>query len=113
MTAEMAIATWDVVVQCLAVADFESLRKATGQTAKAAANFNNCAGGFVAEDARGRDGAVLDFFDFGGANAADGDFHQEFICADGRDGHGFEAEVVNAAINDGAHGFGDAGHSEI
>ena len=64
----------------------------------------------MAEDARGRDGAVLDFFDVGGADAADGDLHQQFIGADARDGDGFEAEVVDAAINDGAHGFGDGEH---
>ena len=30
--------------------------------------------------------------------------------ADARDGDGFEAQVVDAAINDGAHGFGDVEH---
>jgi hypothetical protein len=65
----------------------------------------------VAEDARGRDGAVLDFFDVRRADAANGDFDEEFVRADARDGDGFEAEVVDAAINDGAHGFGDGGHA--
>ena len=73
----------------------------------------NHAGGFVAEDARRRHGAVLDFFDVGGADAAHGDFDEEFVGADGRDGDGFEAEVVDAAIDDGAHGFGDVRHGEI
>ena len=61
----------------------------------------------MAEDARGRDRAVLDFFDVGGADAADGDLDEEFMGAEARDGHGFEAQVVHAAINDGAHGFGN------
>jgi len=67
----------------------------------------------VAEDARGRDGAVQDFFDVGGADAADGDADEEFVRANVRDGHGFEAQVVDAAINDGAHGFGDGEHAQI
>ena len=52
----------------------------------------------------------MDFFDVGGADAADGDLDEQFIRADARDGDGFEAEVVDAAINDGAHGFGYVGH---
>ncbi len=67
----------------------------------------------MAEDARRGDGAVLDFFDVGGADAADGDLDQQFIRADARDGDGFEAEIVDAAINDGAHGLWDVEHGEI
>ena len=67
----------------------------------------------MAEDARGRDGAVLDFFDVGGADAADGDLDEEFARPDARDGDDFEAEVVDAAINDGTHGLGDVGHGEF
>jgi hypothetical protein len=59
------------------------------------AHADDGAGGFVAEDARGRDGAVLDFFDVGGADAADGDFDEQFVRADARDGDGFDAEVVD------------------
>ena len=70
------------------------------------------AGGFVAVDARGRDGAVPDFFDVGGADAADGDLDEQFVPADARDGDGLEAEVVHTAIDDGAHGFGDDEHAE-
>ena len=32
--------------------------------------------------------------------------------ADARDGDGFEAQVVDAAINDGAHGFGNDEHGK-
>ena len=78
-----------------------------------ATDFDDGAGGFVAEDARGRDGAVLDFFDVGGADAADGDLDEEFAGGNPRDGDGFEAQVVDAAINDGAHGFGNFEHSEV
>jgi hypothetical protein len=119
VAAEMALQAGDVMVQSDAVADFEaaqetargeSLRTATSPTG---ADFHNRAGGFVAEDARGRDGAVLDFFDVGGADAADGDFDEEFVRADARDGNGFEAEVVDDAINDGAHGFRDVEHPQF
>ncbi len=64
----------------------------------------------MAEDARRRHGAVMDFFDVGRADAADGDLDEQFVRADARDGHGFEAQVVDAAINDGAHGFRDHEH---
>jgi hypothetical protein len=67
----------------------------------------------MTEEARGRHGAVLDFFDVGGADAAHGDLDEEFVGADAGDGDGFEAEVVHAAIDDGAHGFGYVRHGEI
>ncbi len=67
----------------------------------------------MAEDARGRHGAVLDFFDVGGADAADGDLDEEFMGAEARDGHGFDAQVVDAAINDGAHGLGNVRHDKL
>ena len=37
----------------------------------------------------------------------------EKVGADAGDGDGFEAEVVDAAIDDGAHGFGDVRHGRI
>ena len=67
----------------------------------------------MAKNARGRDGAVLDFFDVGGTDAAGGDADEEFAGADAGDGDGFEAEIVCAAIDDGTHGFGDVGHRGI
>ena len=67
----------------------------------------------MAEDSRRRHGAGLDFFDVGGADAAGGDFDEQFVGADARDGDGFEAQVVHAAIDDGAHGFGDVRHGGI
>ena len=75
------------------------------------ADLNNRAGAFVAEDARRRDSTVLDFFDIGGANTADGDLDKQFVLAEARDGNGFEAEIVDTAIDDGAHGFGNGEHA--
>jgi hypothetical protein len=103
--AEMAVKTRHMMMQCDAVAGLEPPEART--------NFYNGAGGFVAENARGRHGAVLDFFDVGGADAADGHPDQQFIRANARDGHGFEAQIVHAVINDGTHGLWDDEHAEI
>jgi hypothetical protein len=54
----------------------------------------------------------MDFFYVGRADAADGDLDEQFIFTDARDGDRFEAQVVDAAINDGAHGFWNGGHAE-
>jgi hypothetical protein len=35
------------------------------------------------------------------------------VGADARDRDGFEAQVIDAAIDDGAHGFGDVRHGGI
>jgi hypothetical protein len=94
------------MVQRHAVADFEITNPRFPDT-----DFDNRAGGFVAEDARRRDGAVMDFIDVGRADAADGDLDEQLVRANARDGHGFEAQVVDAAINNGAHGFRDGEHT--
>jgi len=106
MAAEMAFQARHVMVQRNAIADFEAAREAARPTTDA----DDGSGGFVSENARRRDGAVLDFFDVGGANAAHGDLDEEFMGADAGDGHGFQTQIVPAAIDDGAHGFGDVGH---
>ena len=67
----------------------------------------------MAEDARGRDGAVMDFLDVSRADATHGDLDEQLAGADARDRNGFEAQVVDAAINDGAHGFRDGGHGKL
>ncbi len=105
VAAIMAIHAGDVVVESDAVAGLK-LRLF-------AADLDDGAGGFVAEDARGRDGAVLDFFYVGGADAAGGDFDEEFVAANARDGDSFCAEVVGAAVDCGAHGFWDRKHEII
>jgi hypothetical protein len=84
-----------------------SVRRRGRGRRKASAYFDDDAGGFVSEDARGWQGAEVDFLDVGGADATDGDFDEEFAGVDGRDGDGFEAEIVGAAINDGGHGGGE------
>ena len=107
MPAKMAVQARHVMVQGDAVADFPP------QIRDPRPQLRNHAGGFVSEDARGRDGAELDFLDVGGADAAGGDADEEFAGADARDGNGFDAQVVDAAIDDGAHGFGDVRHGAI
>ena len=109
MAAEMTVQARHVMVQRNAVADFEAAREATRPTADA----DDGSGGFMSENAGRGDGAVLDFFDVGGADAAGGDPDEEFVGADGGDGDGFEAQIVDAMIDDGAHGFGDVRHGEI
>ena len=88
-----------------AVADLEIFYSRT--------DFYNCAGGFMAEDSRRRHGAISDFLEVGRADAAHSDLDEQFVRADARDGDGFEAQIVDAAINDGAHGFRDGGHEKL
>jgi len=99
MAAGMAMETGHVMVQGHAVAGPE--------TARAVADADDGPGGFVAEDARGRDSTIMDLLDVGGANAAGGDADEEVAGADAGDGKGFEAEVIGAAIDNGAHGLGN------
>jgi hypothetical protein len=103
----MAIEARDMVVQGDAVANLPP------QTRDPRPQLRNYAGGFVSEDARWRHGAMLDLFDVGGADATHGDLDEQFVGADAGDGDGFEAQVVNAAIDDGAHGFGDVRHANF
>lgn len=77
------------------------------------ADLDDGAGGFVAEDARWGDGAVLDFFDIGRADAAGGNFDEEFVTANARDGNSLDLQIIRAAINGGAHGFGNGDHRMI
>jgi hypothetical protein len=107
VAAKMAVQARHVMVERHAVANLPS------QFRDARPELGNHAGGFVSKNARRRHGAVLDFFDVGGADAAHGDFDEQFVGADARDGDGFEAEIVDAAIDDGAHGFGDVGHGNV
>ena len=92
----------DVMVQGHAFAEAEA--------AHARADLHDGAGGLVAEDARWRDGAVLDFLYVRRADAAHGHAHEQFVRADARHGDSLEAEVVGTAIDDGAHRFGNRQH---
>ncbi len=95
VAAEMAVQAGHVMVERHAVADFEFPH--------ALADARDGAGGFVAENARRRHGAVLNFFDVSGADAAHGHLDQQVPRPEARDGHGLQAEVVGPAVNDGAH----------
>lgn len=105
MATVMAIEARHVMVQRDAVAE--------AKPADARAHFYDGAGGFVTKYARRRDGAVFDFLDVRGANAANGDANEQFLRADARNGEGFEAKVIRAAIDDGGHGFGDVEHGRV
>jgi hypothetical protein len=97
MAAGVAFEARDVVMERDTVAETELFY--------ARADTDDDAGGFVSENARRRHGAVVDFFDIRRANAASGYLDKDFARADARDGQGFKAKVVWAAIDDGAHGF--------
>ena len=77
------------------------------------ASPNNHTRRLMPKNTRRRNGAILDFFDVGRANAADGHFHQQFTGADAWDRDVFEAQIVWAAIHDGAHGFGQGKHRGV
>lgn len=52
----------------------------------------------------------MNFLYVGGADAASGDFDEQFARADAGDRDGLEAEVIRTAINDGTHGLWDNRH---
>ena len=111
--AEMAFHAGHVMVQGDAVADLKAAREDARPTTQAASNLYNGAGGFVAEDARRRDSAVVDLLDVGRTDAACGNADQQFVLAEARDGHSFGAEIVRAAVDGSAHGFGNREHGII
>jgi hypothetical protein len=78
----------------------------------ASANADDGAGRFVSENARRPHSAIVDFFDVCRANATSGNLNEDLMPADARNGQGFDAKVVWAAINDGAHGFRNFKHVE-
>src|SRR6267154_616915 len=69
------------------------------------------AGEFVAEDLRRLDVTLEDFFNVGAADAASGDFDEDFVDADFGDGDFFDADNSLFAVDAGAHGFGDGAES--
>ena len=106
MATSMAFHAGNMVMQGDAFADAES--------ANARANAHDGSGGFMAENAGWRGGAVMNFFDVGWADAACRHLDEQFIGTDARDGQSLEAQIVHAAINHRAHGFGNIGrHKEI
>ena len=73
----------------------------------AAADGDDGAGQFVAENLRRFDVTLEDFLDVGAADAAGGDFDEHFAVADFGDGDFFDADDAFFAIDAGAHGLGD------
>ena len=77
------------------------------------AALHNRPGGFMAEDARRRHRAVLDFLDVGRADAAHRHPDQQLARADARNGHRLDAQVVRAAIDYRPHRFRYREHGRI
>src|SRR5580698_676794 len=71
------------------------------------ANGDDGAGEFVAEDLRRFDVTLEDFLNVGAADAASGDFDQNFARADFGDGDFFNADDSLFAIDARAHRLGD------
>ena len=61
----------------------------------------------MAEDARGGMRAGGNFFEVGAAHATGMHADEHFARADGGDGNGFEADIVDPAVDCGLHGRGD------
>jgi hypothetical protein len=80
------------------------------ESTHARSQANNRARGFVAENARRRHSAIVYLLDVRRANAADSDLHEQFLRADTRDGKSLDAQIVGAAVNNGAHGLGNRRH---
>ena len=83
---------------------------AEAKAAHARAEANDRTGRFMSEDARWRDGAVLDLLDVRRADTADGDPDKEFARPDARHGHCFEPQIIRAAVHRGLHGAGNYKH---
>jgi len=59
----------------------------------------------VTEDAGGRNGALLDLLDVGGAYTAGGDPDEDLPCPDSWDIDRLDPEIVDAAVDDRLHGL--------
>jgi hypothetical protein len=105
MAAGVALEAGHVMVQGDSFAHFER--------PYARAEAHNGSGGFMTEDARRRDGSVMDFLDIGWTNATNGHLDQQFMRADARHLHGFEPEVIGPAVNDRSHCFWQRQHARV
>lgn len=99
MSAEMAVETGNMVMECDTFAGLEA--------ADCRPDPDDGPAGFVTKDAGWRDGALVDLLDIGWADATGGDADQDLIAADGGNRDGFNLEEVGTAIDDGLHGFRD------
>ena len=57
--------------------------------------------------------AKMDLLEVSAANAAGGHLDEEFAGTNARNGHGFDAHVVDAVIDNGAHGGRDPGFCNV
>src|SRR5437879_7506514 len=73
----------------------------------AAASCYDCAGQFVAQNLGGRNVGVIDLLDVRAANAASGNFDEDFAVGHFGDGDFFDANDSLFAVDTGAHGLGD------
>jgi hypothetical protein len=71
------------------------------------------AGGFVPEDARGGVRAGGNLLQVSAADAAGMHSDEQLARADGGDGHGFQADVIAAAIDSGQHVRGQGSSSRL
>src|SRR3989442_6551975 len=72
-----------------------------------AASGYDSAGHFVAQNLGRWDVGVVNLLDVGAANAAGGDFDQDFAVGHFRDGDFLDADDSLFAVDTGAHGLGD------
>src|SRR5205085_9904131 len=84
VTTSAAIQTWDMVMKRHAVAEPKS--------SNFRAQSHNRPRGFVPKNPRRRHRAEFYFFQVRGADAARGHLNKQFVCAEARDGNGFEPQ---------------------
>ncbi len=105
MPAKVAFQTRHVMMQRDAVANPESPH--------ARAHAHDGARGLVPENPRRWHRAVLDFLDVGGTHAARGNLYEQIAGADARHRQRFDAQVIRAAIDHGAHCSGNREHPGV
>ena len=69
------------------------------------AHADDGSGGFMAKNTGRRHGAVMDFLDVRRANAARGDFHQQFVGANARHRQLLQPQIIHPAVNHRPHRF--------
>jgi hypothetical protein len=79
----------------------------------APSDSNDSSGRFVAEYARWRHGAIMDFFYIGRAHATDCNFDEQFARPDFGHGQRLDAQVIRAAINHRLHRLGNIEHTSF
>jgi hypothetical protein len=77
------------------------------ETRHTLAHLNDSPGDLMTEDARRGMGAGVDFLEICSADAAGSHFDQQFPWPDGGHRHGLNAHIIDAAVDNGPHGFGN------